>query len=100
MLSDIWSMGVVLYVMLNNALPFEDSDLTKMLQCQLTRKWVYNAAIESKLSVEVKDLINQLLEPDAGKRLTISQALRHVWLAKIVNTTPSSSSLADATKLR
>lgn len=96
MLSDCWSMGIVLYVMLNNALPFEDSDLTKMLQCQITRKWVYNAAVEHKLSAEVKDLINQLLEPDSSKRLTISQALRHVWLAKVTNTTPPS----ETTKLK
>lgn len=96
MLSDCWSMGIVLYVMLNNALPFEDSDLTKMLQCQLTRKWIYNPVVEAKLSAEVKDLINQLLEPDPGKRLTISQALRHIWLAKIINTTPPS----EASKLK
>lgn len=88
MLSDCWSMGIVLYVMVNNALPFEDSDLTKMLQCQITRKWVYNTAVESKLSHELKDLINQLLEPDSSKRLTIQRALRHVWLAKTLNTTP------------
>lgn len=88
MLSDCWSMGVVLYVMLNNGLPFEDNDLVKMLQNQLARKWVYNKEVESKLSAEVKDLINHLLEPDPSKRLTIHQTLRHVWLANTVNTTP------------
>uniref|UniRef100_T1K3Z9 Protein kinase domain-containing protein n=2 Tax=Tetranychus urticae TaxID=32264 RepID=T1K3Z9_TETUR len=66
--------------MVNNILPFDDSDLTKMITRQINRSWNFSSKVEDKLSTELKDLIRQMLEPDANKRPTITKVLRHPWL--------------------
>ncbi|XP_053313263.1 testis-specific serine/threonine-protein kinase 3 [Spea bombifrons] len=76
---DIWSMGVVLYVMFCASLPFEDNDITKMLWLQ--QKGI---TLPSHLCVseECRNLAKRLLEPDAWLRPSIDEVSRHPWFTK------------------
>ena len=38
-LADNWSLGVVLFIMLNKSMPFDDSSLRKLYEMQLGRQW-------------------------------------------------------------
>ncbi|XP_060639511.2 testis-specific serine/threonine-protein kinase 3 [Anolis sagrei] len=75
---DIWSMGVVLYVMLCANLPFDDTDIPKMLCHQ--QKGV-SVPGHLGISEECQDLLKSLLEPDMVLRPSIEEVSWHPWLA-------------------
>ena len=77
-ISDCWSMGVVLFVLLNSKLPFSDDDLKKMLRCELRSEYHYTS--KTDISNEAKALVRRHLEPVMKKRITMAQAFEDKWL--------------------
>jgi len=80
---DLWSIGVIIYVLLNNQVPFEGDELEDIYKN--IRKGVYKikgTALQS-CSPEIKDIIAQLLEMNPNKRLTAQKALNHEWFTKM-----------------
>lgn len=68
---DIWSAGLVLYVMLTGELP-ADSDLAGPVPTIDKRR--------TDISAAAQDLMSLLLEPDPSRRLSAQAALQHEWL--------------------
>lgn len=72
--------------MLNNSLPFDDSDLNRMIRKQAQKKWKFSAKVVNKLSYEAKELIHLMLEPNVQTRITTANILKHAWLSDAKDT--------------
>ncbi|KAL7112071.1 hypothetical protein ACP275_05G129900 [Erythranthe tilingii] len=76
--ADIWSCGVILFVLLAGYLPFQDSNLSAM--CRKIVRGEYE--IPQWFSAESKRLVSRLLIPNPSKRISIPGIMRVSWFKK------------------
>ncbi|XP_032328187.1 serine/threonine-protein kinase SIK3 isoform X3 [Camelus ferus] len=81
---DIWSLGVVLYVLVCGALPFDGSTLQNLRARVLSGKF----RIPFFMSTECEHLIRHMLVLDPNKRLSMEQICKHKWM-KLGDTDPN-----------
>lgn len=85
--SDIWSCGVMLYVMVTGMIPWSTMRNNGQLFSQI-KKGEYSTP--SYLSDNCRDLIIKMMCPDCEKRITIEEILNHPWMKNAdQNTRPS-----------
>lgn len=75
--SDIWSIGVILYVMVTGTIPWTATSDTHRLNQIIEGDFV----IPMSLSEKCRDLIRKLMCVDPEKRISIEEALEHPWLS-------------------
>lgn len=73
--ADIWSSGIILFLMLTGHLPFNELTNKKLYAKIRTGKFT----IPKELSHEVKDLIKKILEINPRKRIKMSEIKEHPW---------------------
>ncbi|XP_027250167.2 serine/threonine-protein kinase SIK1 isoform X4 [Cricetulus griseus] len=73
---DIWSLGVVLYVLVCGSLPFDGPNLPTLRQRVLEGRF----RIPFFMSQDCETLIRRMLVVDPAKRITIAQIRQHRWM--------------------
>ncbi|XP_069745279.1 serine/threonine-protein kinase SIK1 isoform X2 [Narcine bancroftii] len=73
---DVWSLGVVLYVLVCGSLPFDGPTLPVLRQRVIEGRF----RIPFFLSADCESLIRRMLVVDPVKRITIPQIKQHCWI--------------------
>jgi len=76
---DMWSVGVILYILLSGLQPFEDNGDDGLFQQICNGEYYFLDDCWSNISMEARELICGLLGVDPATRLSASQALSHPW---------------------
>lgn len=77
---DLWSAGVVLFIMISGYPPFFDDDDTKLLSHIQSGEYEFQSPYWDAVSPLCKDLIEKLLVVDPSTRLTATQTEFHPWM--------------------
>ncbi|ORX94335.1 Pkinase-domain-containing protein [Basidiobolus meristosporus CBS 931.73] len=75
---DVWSMGIVLYVLLCGKVPFDDQNLPA-LHAKIKKGHV---EYPSWLSSECRHLLSRMLVTNPVERATMTEVMRHSWMNK------------------
>eukprot|EP00128_Syssomonas_multiformis_P016254 Colp12_sorted_trinity150504_noHs@10739 len=77
---DMWSIGVISYILLCGYPPFYDENDAVLFQKIMKGRFEFNAPYWNSISDSAKDLISKLLVVNPDERLTADQVLQHPWL--------------------
>ncbi|XP_063769832.1 death-associated protein kinase 1 [Pseudophryne corroboree] len=78
--SDMWSIGVITYILLSGASPFLGETKQETLANISAVNYEFEDEFFSNTSNLAKDFIRQLLVKDPKKRMTIQDSLHHPWI--------------------
>ncbi|KAL0984429.1 hypothetical protein UPYG_G00141370 [Umbra pygmaea] len=79
--TDMWSIGVICYILLSGESPFQGNTDTETLALVTTAHYEFNQESFEDISDLAKDFIAALLKKDTRCRLLCDEALAHPWMA-------------------
>jgi len=80
---DLWSVGVITYLLLCGFPPFYGESLPEVFEQIMKADFDFPDPYWTEISTEAKDLISKLLVVDPKTRYTAKQALEHPWVKKL-----------------
>uniref|UniRef100_A0A3B3HED4 Death-associated protein kinase 1 n=1 Tax=Oryzias latipes TaxID=8090 RepID=A0A3B3HED4_ORYLA len=78
--ADMWSVGVITYILLSGASPFLGDNKQETLGNVSAVDFTFDEEFFSSTSALAKDFISRLLVKDPKKRMTIQDSLQHPWI--------------------
>ena len=79
--ADLWSCGVITYMLLSSHRPFYHKRRDVMIDRIMRADYSFEKDYWEPISSEAKNYIDQLLVLDPKRRMDAGQALEHVWLS-------------------
>ena len=81
-LCDVWSVGVIMFILLSGYPPFYGETDAEVLKRVREGVFTFNPTDWKNVSEDAKDLIRKMLQFNPKDRYTADQALNHVWVRK------------------
>jgi len=78
---DMWSIGVITYILLCGFPPFYNDQLPELFEQIMKADYDFPEDYWRDISQDAKDFISRLLVVDPKKRMTGKEALNHKWLS-------------------
>jgi calcium-dependent protein kinase len=78
---DLWSLGVVIFILLVGYMPFAGSE-SHQVQMIKAGKCTFRKESWAKVSKEASEFVSKLLEKNPTKRLSAEQALQEDWIKR------------------
>jgi calcium/calmodulin-dependent protein kinase I len=97
---DMWSLGVIVYILLGGYSPFEEKSQDLLFQKIREGDYTFHEEFWDPVSNDAKDLIRALLTVNPKKRLTAEQALQHKWMTVSDDVLASMDLGANLTELK
>ncbi|XP_051271338.1 death-associated protein kinase 2 isoform X1 [Dicentrarchus labrax] len=84
--ADMWSIGVITYILLSGMSPFQGETNQETLGNIIAMKYEFDPQYFSMTSSMAKDFIQKLLVKDPNDRMTAEECLLHPWIKPITRT--------------
>lgn len=78
--TDLWSIGVVTYILLAGYPPFNGTNDREIYTATLKGNLIFERRVWGGLSHMARDFVRRLLSRDASLRSTAEEALQHPWI--------------------